>query len=161
MVLSRLGESLSLLCELILGISEFDLRHAFCELVTSGILTLLPLEMDFLGETVEIEVPEKSSMGDVKSFRIEKRFKAHSEALLNGLLILIEQTPKHWTRFNEYFGILFKLSQSNRVIRTFFVEQDVVAMLGDLFLGEQSPFSKSLGASIGSKYSVLSFHRFT
>ncbi len=54
--------------------------------------------------------------------------------------IVLPQCIKNWTRFAEYFQLLFEFALLGAEHRKVLIQRKAVAVLGDILLGEQSPF---------------------
>eukprot|EP01083_Nonionella_stella_P278743 947972_1 len=60
---------------------------------------------------------------------------------MDRMVELISMAPKHWFRFQEFFNIFYEYSCIGHVQRNYLIDKGLIHILGDFYLGKQSPYA--------------------
>ncbi|ETO14937.1 Ubiquitin carboxyl-terminal hydrolase family protein, partial [Reticulomyxa filosa] len=133
---SYLSERPTLVCEHLLQAHDIVVLRGFSELLVHVFKALKPFEDKNLEKTQKVKVNEGGK-------EVEKIVDVtYSTRMLNTLIDLILEAPKHWLRFTHFFHVFRDFAEMGPLERRFLVRKQLIEKLGDLYLGTASPFTK-------------------
>eukprot|EP00455_Lapot_gusevi_P032557 TRINITY_DN354_c0_g1_i14.p1 TRINITY_DN354_c0_g1~~TRINITY_DN354_c0_g1_i14.p1 ORF type:complete len:680 (+),score=311.35 TRINITY_DN354_c0_g1_i14:94-2133(+) len=151
-LLAFLAEEVSLVSDFSLHCRDKVVRTAFAELVVAAIKLVSPHEEAFYSEEEDYEAIQAGQPV------MKKRLVAVAPRFIVTVLGLLDNCPHHWTRFSEYFKIIYEFANLGFLQRKFYVERGMISKLGDLFLGEASPLAAGKKViSMGSRMAQPNF----
>jgi ubiquitin C-terminal hydrolase len=116
--------------DLILVCRDHLVRKGFLDLCVVALRKVYPLESDTFTDVDESATSAAS--GSSKLVALSARFGAL-------LMEMVDEAPKNWTRFADFWQLIFEFASLGELSRKMLIENRFITRLGDMFLGADSP----------------------
>ncbi|ETO33877.1 hypothetical protein RFI_03217, partial [Reticulomyxa filosa] len=140
-LLYSLSEKRKLVSDYMLKTREVPVMRGFGELLVHAFKTLKPFEEQSLDKVETITRTVKTKKGEDKKVEEEVGVTATTR-MVETLIALIELAPKYWFRFSYFFNVFRDFAILGPLQRTLLVRRHLIEKLGDLYLGNRSPYAK-------------------
>jgi len=127
------------LSELLLTVRDPIVRKAFVDVCTQVLTTVAPYDVSRFFVETTVAASDKSQLDGGQSKTVSA---APSVRFILAVIALHNECVKNWMRFSDYFELIFNFASLGPDHRRVLVQRKAIAILGDLYLGEHSPFEK-------------------